>query len=635
MSAAPPPGGPLRPLVEVRGLKKYFPIHKGLFGRHVGDVRAVDDVSFDIYPQETLGIVGESGCGKTTAGRTLLRLLEPTAGTASFDGQDIFCLQKAELRAMRRHMQIIFQDPYSSLNPRMTVGSIIGDALELHGLAHGDERFDRAKELLERVGLQKSYINRYPHEFSGGQRQRIGIARAVALQPKFIVCDEAVSALDVSVQAQILNLLMDLQEEYRLSYMFIAHDLSVVRHISDRVAVMYLGRIVELSVCDDLYEAPLHPYTQALLSAIPRTSPGRRTDRVIVQGDVPNPIAPPSGCHFHPRCPLAFDRCRVEVPDLRQARDGHRVRCHLYEDAAWPAEPIPISSAPPQAPPAATPAAAAPAKKAKKAPKPAATAADDLPPADVSAEFAMFDGGFENGDSIRPVGIPEVLREREGMNLGPFGEIIDPEDSFAHTAEIPSLDALVSGAASVADIGAPTDDLDYEAATDTNEVLPSQDDDDPDGTDTHMELATLDPEQLGAPPSPDPELELEEPTIQAAPQAPSAPMLGETEEIPTQPDIDPDLFDDEPTVDAPAPTTGIEPSADEPSPLGSLEPENTGAMPPIHDEEGLADDVSLHEEDGFMIYAGGEDETLDLPTLRPEPTDVAPPAHPLDDEESD
>ena len=257
------------PLLQVRNLKKYFPIKKGLFGRHVGDVRAVDGVSFDIYPRETLGVVGESGCGKTTVGRTILRLLEPTAGSAKFEGQEVFELGRPEMRAIRRDMQIIFQDPYSSLNPRMTIGNIIGDALELHGLAKGDERFEHAKVLLERVGLQASYINRYPHEFSGGQRQRIGIARAVALRPKFIVCDEAVSALDVSVQAQILNLLMDLQRDFELSYMFIAHDLSVVRHISDRVAVMYLGRIVELSPCDDLYENPMHPYTQALLSACP------------------------------------------------------------------------------------------------------------------------------------------------------------------------------------------------------------------------------------------------------------------------------------------------------------------------------------------------------------------------------
>ncbi len=630
MSSEPLTGGPLRPLIEVRGLKKYFPIHKGLFGRHVGDVRAVDDVSFDIYPQETLGVVGESGCGKTTAGRTLLRLLEPTAGTASFDGRDLFGLGRAELRAMRRHMQIIFQDPYSSLNPRMTVGAIIGDALELHGIARGDERFDRAKELLERVGLQKSYINRYPHEFSGGQRQRIGIARAVALKPRFIVCDEAVSALDVSVQAQILNLLMDLQEEYHLSYMFIAHDLSVVRHISDRVAVMYLGRIVELSVCDDLYEAPLHPYTQALLSAIPHTKPGRRKDRVILQGDVPNPIAPPAGCHFHPRCPLAFDRCRVEVPDLRNVRDGHRVRCHLYDDAPWPAEPIPIGSARPNPPPAA---AAAPPPPAPASAPAAAESVDDVPDDDFteSAEFAMFDGGVEDGDSIRPVGIPEVLREREGMHLGPFGEIIDPEDSFVHTAEIPLIDAVVAGQVSISDLKAPTEDDDADTQPDLETeatVLGGGPDLDPDGTDTHLDMPTLDPDVLGAAPTAPAEAVStgDAPTLELAPTirdaAPSRPRLSmaETEEIPTQPDIDPGIFDDEPTVDAPAP----------------FDAESTGAVPPIHDEDGIPDDVSLQDGDGVPILeVSGDDETLDIPTLRGEPTGHEPPPRPLDEEDDD
>jgi oligopeptide/dipeptide ABC transporter ATP-binding protein len=308
-------------------------MYKGLFGRHVGDVKAVDGVNLDLFPNETLGVVGESGCGKTTVGRTILRLLEPTAGSAVFDGDDVFQLNPTDLRRKRRDMQIIFQDPYSSLNPRMTVGSIIGDALELHGLEEGEARFDRAKELLVRVGLQAAYVNRYPHEFSGGQRQRIGIARAIALKPKMIVCDEAVSALDVSVQAQVINLLEDLQEEFGLSYIFIAHDLSVVRHIADRVAVMYLGRLVELTDCDTLYEQPLHPYTQALLSAIPEAKPSKqKKSRIILQGEVPNPISPPSGCHFHPRCPLAIKSCSVEEPPTAEVTPGHFVRCHLYED---------------------------------------------------------------------------------------------------------------------------------------------------------------------------------------------------------------------------------------------------------------------------------------------------------------
>lgn len=319
-----------QPLLQVRGLKKYFPIYKGLFRSLKGTVKAVDNVSFDLHARETLGVVGESGCGKTTVGRSLLRLIEPTAGQAQFLGKDIFDLGSTELREFRRHMQIIFQDPYSSLNPRMTIGSIIGDALELHGIAKGDEKFDMSKELLVKVGLQASYINRYPHEFSGGQRQRIGIARAVALHPKFVVCDEAVSALDVSVQAQVINLLQDLQEEYDLSYIFIAHDLSVVKHISDRIAVMYLGRIVELSGCNELYAKPLHPYTQALLSAIPHPVPRRNKDRIILRGEVPNPINPPKGCHFHPRCPLATEQCKQgEPPELREVGPNHSVACHL------------------------------------------------------------------------------------------------------------------------------------------------------------------------------------------------------------------------------------------------------------------------------------------------------------------
>jgi oligopeptide transport system ATP-binding protein len=321
----------VQPLVSVRNLVKHFPIKKGIFSRTVGHVKAVDNVSFDIFPHETLGVVGESGCGKTTAGRTLLRLIEPSSGEAFFKGQDLFKLGGAELRKARRNMQIIFQDPYSSLNPRMTVDSIIGEAMEIHGIAKGEERRERVKELLLRVGLQPSYINRYPHEFSGGQRQRLGIARALALKPEFIVCDEAVSALDVSVQAQVLNLLSDLQQEFKLSYMFIAHDLSVVRHISQRVAVMYLGQIVEMSDCDELYANTLHPYAQALLSAIPVPIPGRARKRIILKGDVPTPINPPSGCRFHTRCPQCFAPCDKVEPKTLEVTPGHFVKCHLYD----------------------------------------------------------------------------------------------------------------------------------------------------------------------------------------------------------------------------------------------------------------------------------------------------------------
>lgn len=320
------------PLIEVRGLRKHFPIRKGILSRIAGHVKAVDDLSFDIFPNETLGLVGESGCGKTTAGRSLLRLIEPSGGTARYKGRDLFQLPQRELRAARRNLQIIFQDPFSSLNPRMTVENLIGEAMQIHGVCTQYEVRDRVKALLERVGLQGSYVSRYPHEFSGGQRQRIGIARALALAPEFIVCDEAVSALDVSVQAQVINLLQDLQEEYQLSYLFIAHDLSVVRHISNRVAVMYLGKIVEIAECDELYRHPAHPYTQALLSAIPEPDPTLVRERIILSGDVPTPINPPSGCRFHTRCPAAFGRCRNEEPELAEVASGHLVACHLYTE---------------------------------------------------------------------------------------------------------------------------------------------------------------------------------------------------------------------------------------------------------------------------------------------------------------
>ncbi len=323
------------PLLDVKNLTKHFPVRKGFFGRVVGAVRAVDDVSFFVRPGETLGLVGESGCGKTTCGRAVLRLIEPTSGSVVFDGKSVTGLPAAELRPLRREMQIIFQDPYASLNPRMTVGAIVGEGLAVHGIGAKPERTDRVRGLLAEVGLNPEHINRYPHEFSGGQRQRIGIARALALRPKFIVCDEPVSALDVSIQSQIVNLLVDLREKMGLAYLFIAHDLSVVEYISDRVAVMYLGEIVETASSADLYREPLHPYTQALLSAVPTPDPKTKRSRILLPGDVPSPLNPPSGCRFHPRCPIAKDRCRAEAPPMKEHAKGHWAACHAITDPQW------------------------------------------------------------------------------------------------------------------------------------------------------------------------------------------------------------------------------------------------------------------------------------------------------------
>jgi oligopeptide transport system ATP-binding protein len=319
------------PLLRVKDLVKRFPIKGGWLGREVESLHAVSGVSFDLHKGETLGVVGESGCGKSTTGRCILRLLEPTSGEVWFEGKDVIRADKDELRALARDMQIIFQDPYASLNPRMTVAAIVGEALTIHKLARTRAEFEsRIVELLETVGLSADHMRRYPHEFSGGQRQRIGIARALAVNPKLIVCDEAVSALDVSIQAQVINLLEDLQQKFELTYIFIAHDLSVVEHISDRVAVMYLGRIVEITSSKRLYTQPLHPYTEALLSAVPIPDPKIKRKRIPLQGDVPSPIRPPSGCHFHTRCPIArFPLCSAEAPPLKQAAEGHWVACHL------------------------------------------------------------------------------------------------------------------------------------------------------------------------------------------------------------------------------------------------------------------------------------------------------------------
>ncbi len=325
-------------LLEVRDLKKHFPIRRGLFGRTAGQVKAVDGVSFSVGAGEVLGLVGESGCGKTTTGRCILRLIEPTSGSVRFEGREVTTLPARELRALRREMQIVFQDPYSSLNPRLTVGSMLTEALTIHRLARGAAARARVAELLTLVGLSPDHARRYPHEFSGGQRQRIGVARALAVRPRLIVADEPVSALDVSIQAQIINLLRDLQKRLGLTYLFVAHDLSVVEHISDRVAVMYLGRIVELAGSAELYRQPLHPYTQSLLSAIPQPNPERRRRRMVLKGDVPSPAHPPLGCHFHPRCFMAQPKCAVDEPLLREVRPGHWAACHFAEQLMSPAQ---------------------------------------------------------------------------------------------------------------------------------------------------------------------------------------------------------------------------------------------------------------------------------------------------------
>jgi oligopeptide/dipeptide ABC transporter ATP-binding protein len=318
---------PAKDMIVVNNLRKYFPVRGGIFQQTVAWVLAVDGVSFTIKEGETLGMVGESGCGKTTVGRTMLRLTEPTAGSVLFNGTNVFTLKDKELKAMRRNMQIIFQDPYASLDPRVPIGDSVAEGLRIHGIGTGKERYDIAIAMLKKVGLEDYHARRYPHEFSGGQRQRIGIARALALSPSFIICDEPVSALDVSIQSQVLNILRDLQQELGLTYLFIAHNLSVVEHISDRVAVMYLGKMVELTTREELFRNPLHPYTQALMSAIPIPDPRVKRERIILPGDVPSPLNPPSGCRFNPRCPVAMAHCKVEEPSFLEVSPNHSVAC--------------------------------------------------------------------------------------------------------------------------------------------------------------------------------------------------------------------------------------------------------------------------------------------------------------------
>jgi oligopeptide/dipeptide ABC transporter ATP-binding protein len=330
----------VRPILSVRHLVKHFPVRGGILRRTVGQVHAVDDVSFDVYPGETLGLVGESGCGKTTVGRSILRIVRPTSGAIVFDGRDLAAVAGNEQKAFHRSAQMIFQDPYSSLDPRTTVGETIGEGLRIHGVGSRAERAERVREIMNLVGLRPYYAQRYPHEFSGGQRQRIGIARALVLHPRFVVCDEPVSSLDVSIQSQILNLLKDLQRRLALTYLFIAHNLAVVRYISDRVGVMYLGKLVEVAPTERLFDRPLHPYTQALLSAVPLADPEGREERrrIVLVGDVPSPIDPPSGCRFHTRCPLAIDVCRTVEPPMKQYGNGHSAACHVVE-ASFAGEP--------------------------------------------------------------------------------------------------------------------------------------------------------------------------------------------------------------------------------------------------------------------------------------------------------
>jgi peptide/nickel transport system ATP-binding protein/oligopeptide transport system ATP-binding protein len=318
-------------LIRVEHLVKYYPVYGGVLRQEVDQVQAVDDVSFTIKEGETLGLVGESGCGKTTVGHTMLKLREPTSGSVFFDGKDVFQLSPKEMKAIRREIQIVFQDPYASLDPRLPIGESISEGLKIHGIGNNHDRVETVLEALKNVGLEDYHAHRYPHEFSGGQRQRIGIARALALNPRFIVLDEPVSALDVSIQAQVLNILQDLQKDFGLTYLFVAHNLAVVEHISDRVAVMYVGKIVELAGKEDLYARPLHPYTQALMSAIPLPDPTKKRERIILSGDVPSPLNPPTGCRFHPRCPIAEPRCAVEEPELRELAPGHTVACHYAE----------------------------------------------------------------------------------------------------------------------------------------------------------------------------------------------------------------------------------------------------------------------------------------------------------------